>query len=1274
MSEESTPQIELPKLYAMIQDTLIGNLTDDELKVRLNGLLNSAADKNELVDILVDTLVQHDIETCTIADKERRDTYLNLVKKILESGILPASVALERFEIDTSAQLGLIPDKRQFMVSYNRLRTRLYFKQKKYNLLREENEGFAKIITELHQLSKSSIYDVLKTITVIIGTYRVDPNRVLDLVLEVFEYSSRVADYNIYLEFIDLFYDSIQKVTQLIILKLSFYTNYRGEQTIVPQSLYRMVAVLIHKNMIDFDEVYPFLEPSDAKILDYHKKLVDEGRIIARRYAMAVVGEEKQSRSVLESLSNEDRQILEIDNQKINICAHLLDIGDWDQAFLLARRLPEFYCFSHKRVATSACDLINHLIDPLYRECALPKPLNTRIKPSTTRSSAVTQVSTISELQTHVFPMLIALGPFLSVDTLLLTKIIRLLRHILMQKQGNEDLIVSTSPLYYHILDVINDSILPSISLSGGNSCLARELWTLIKNLKLHTRYRMYFNWKDDGSNPIMLRNRGQTLLKAKHHMKRLSKETLRFTGRHIGKLCYSNPVITLNYILLQVQSYDNLIGLVVDAFRFLPPIAMDALIYCIIEALSDPQKNKKSADGMALAPWLTSLSSLSANIILRYKVEFTGFLEYIANQLKAGNSLDLVLLTDLIQKMTGIETIQAITDDRIEALMGGDVLRTEGAYFNQVKNTRKPSARLKDALIESRLATPLCILMSQLRDSLFFNQQDGTPLKLVGKLYDQCQETLVQYGVFLSMNLSINDYINFLPPLDKLMTDHRLDPESAFFLARPMIFHKIKSKFLELKEAAAKDIPTEEGEAPELSLQTIGIKFVEAARSVIDPIAEAIHPSLIEKYSTNNLHSKLFVIFWTLSMSDIEVPVNCYEREIQRLRSTLSEFGKSNEDDPKRRKERERCNNLIQKLRQEQADQIEHTSFVKMYLESEKNNLFHERSVYDDVYLESRQFVQHCPFARSILTAYDAIYSARFLLFLHELKVENFSTIVCLDRLLCDLTYMIGACTENEASHYGRFLCNILKTTAHWHSSAAVYHDECENHPGSIINIGKSDEHITYENYRDICYKWHYRLTRAFTIALESNNYIQIRNALIVMISLIDFYPAIKHFGKGIGMKIEDVRNNEKESRQDLYALATAYAGRLDEKKPHLIPESNFHTVDVRRKSDSTSNSKTNSNSVKKESNVSKNSSTNSTQNNIGSNTDDSKREDTQKNDMDNSKYGHHQPESYKKRTSDATRSSSTSRPSSKTRPNSPGSHRERHSSSSSRKKARHS
>ena len=65
-----------------------------------------------------------------------------------------------------------------------------------------------------------------------------------------------------------------------------------------------------------------------------------------------------------------------------------------------------------------------------------------------------------------------------------------------------------------------------------------------------------------------------------------------------------------------------------------------------------------------------------------------------------------------------------------------------QGGYFVQVRNTKKSSQRLKDALMEHDLAIPFCILMAQERNHILYSTQgeDKRHIKLIGKLYDQCQ------------------------------------------------------------------------------------------------------------------------------------------------------------------------------------------------------------------------------------------------------------------------------------------------------------------------------------------------------------------------------------------------------------------------------------------------------------------------------------------------------------------------------------------------------
>lgn len=62
------------------------------------------------------------------------------------------------------------------------------FEQQKFNLLREENEGYSKLIVELNQpnISMSNIENVSSNVKTLIGYFSLDPNRVLDIILDSF--------------------------------------------------------------------------------------------------------------------------------------------------------------------------------------------------------------------------------------------------------------------------------------------------------------------------------------------------------------------------------------------------------------------------------------------------------------------------------------------------------------------------------------------------------------------------------------------------------------------------------------------------------------------------------------------------------------------------------------------------------------------------------------------------------------------------------------------------------------------------------------------------------------------------------------------------------------------------------------------------------------------------------------------------------------------------------------------------------------------------------
>ena len=105
--------------------------------------------------------------------------------------------------------------------------------------------------------------------------------------------------------------------------------------------------------------------------------------------------------------------------------------------------------------------------------------------------------------------------------------------------------------------------------------------------------------------------------------------------------------------------------------------------------------------------PWLLKLGKLGlanfcGTVFKKYNIELTGLLQYVINQLKNGKryivhvlincvvkhqecllrrflgSFDLLVLKEVVQKMSGIEISEDMTSSQLEALAGGELLKAE--------------------------------------------------------------------------------------------------------------------------------------------------------------------------------------------------------------------------------------------------------------------------------------------------------------------------------------------------------------------------------------------------------------------------------------------------------------------------------------------------------------------------------------------------------------------------------------------------------------------
>jgi THO complex subunit 2 len=303
-------------------------------------------------------------------------------------------------------------------------------------------------------------------------------------------------------------------------------------------------------------------------------------------------------------------------------------------------------------------------------------------------------------------------------------------------------------------------------------------------------------------------------------------------------------------------------------------------------------------------------------------------------------------------------------------------------------------------------------------RYHIVFSQLDEEHLKFVGKLYDECHETLLQFATFMAGSQMVESTAP-LPEFHRLVTEFHLELDVAFLFTRPGIVARV------MEECGKEDGPS----------------YMEAISLQLKPLVETIK-TLQPERTWEDLSPELIALFWSLTLYDIRVPCDSYQREITKLKHQLSiaqaaqrkpNFSDSygayppSSSGAKPKKEIERIQNLTEKLKDEKTKHKNHVNLVLDKLKEEKDNWFVLRSQRPAKNEMITQFLQMCIFPRCMSSALDAHYCAHFIHTLHSVHAANFSTLLCYDRLFCDISYTVTSCTENEANRYSLFALTPL-------------------------------------------------------------------------------------------------------------------------------------------------------------------------------------------------------------------------------------------------------
>lgn len=767
--------------------------------------------------------------------------------------------------------------------------------------------------------------------------------------------------------------------------------------------------------------------------------------------------------------------------------------------------------------------------------------------------------------------------------------------------------------------DLCKRLLLPSLSLTKANPGVVNEVFDLIRIFPREVRYNMYAEWYfgQTSRHPDIKSAFDLARAETKDTLKRLSKTNLRPMARALAKIAYANPGIVINVAISQIESYENLIEVVVECARYFTDLGYDILTWSLINSLGQKGRSRVQEGGLLTSRWLSALSTFAGRAFKRYSVmDPTPVLQYVFEQLRQNNSTDLIVLEQMISSMAGIVTDTNFNDAQIQAMAGGELLQSQTMLqlLDKRHESKTTSKRLMKALTDSKLAGQLLIAIAQERLVCVFRESESNPeLKLLGNIFDEIHRVLTQYLDLLRSNFSVAEFDEFVPGLASLISEFGIQPEIAFWITRPSLCQRIAdADRVAREEAMASKKPADDTTSPtkgtdgdvdmiddgervekedgtvaenemevdqEAEASTTSVNGQPDSSTVAAATSEPApwHPVLQELM--NEIKTVLppetwevvglpfYVTFWQLSLYDVHIPQKAYEDEIERQKRKVIAIGNDRSDvsmagTQRKEREKKQITELQERLLEENKHHLKSYGQTRARLQKEKDQWFAGMRGKPDAL--NIALLEQCFLPRLLLSPIDAFYCFKMLKFLHSSGTPNFRTVGLLDQLFRDqrLTAIIFQCTSKEADNFGRFLNEVLRDLTRWHADKAVYEKEAfgtrKDLPGFAINVdaeGKPVTFLDYEDFRRLFYKWHRLLAASLKTCLNGGEYMHIRNAISVLKAIVQYFPAVNWIGRDMLACVNSLSQNDE--RDDVKTPAASLIGDLNRReKKWMLPQ----------------------------------------------------------------------------------------------------------------------
>ncbi|KAH7378483.1 transcription factor/nuclear export subunit protein 2-domain-containing protein [Phaeosphaeria sp. MPI-PUGE-AT-0046c] len=808
------------------------------------------------------------------------------------------------------------------------------------------------------------------------------------------------------------------------------------------------------------------------------------------------------------------------------------------------------------------------------------------------------------------------LGPECGKDTVLLTKIVRIGKKSLADDDstGNRKLWVDFSATF----------IAPALSYSGKNPGVINEVWDLFKNFDTATRYLIYQQWFSSTKPASLKAMFEQARIATNHDLGRVAANNTKEYGRKIAKISYASPGIVFKLTLRRLISYPNMIDALVECVRYLTLLGYDCLTWTMVNFFIRPEKGGTQDDGMLAAPWLKNIASFVGKAYQRHSyMDPTPVLQFITHQVlqPEGELYMLDVLEQMIQHMGGIRIYNSVSESTILSLCAGTIMRTH-TFVTQFKDNRHQAGssarRLTRYLKETGLAPQILLALAQhLERYVYRDDQQDTPDKVVLFNLDKLRSNLLQYLELLRTYIPVEEFDSLFPGPVEMISDFGVEPDIAFTIARASIAAKSnKSRTRKRRRPTQSQTngDTVMGEADEMPVTnglTVASSDLEKDASTpaggggddapadvemkeiddsmdqtatlgnpaIEALAEEMKTALPANFGDHPC-LPFYVTFWQLSLPDVDVGgikqqyqdlVSQLERQIRLPPTSGRGRGYNSNAPPKETDQTRKAKIEVAKLKVEQQEVILANNLTQSHLRVEMQKWFEGVPMLDarsDILHSS--LLQDCFLPRSRMSLQDAQYAAAMLKFMHNSGVPGFRTIKLLDLLFNanKLACIVSMYSDDEALTFGRFINSILRELLRWHENKNnAYVQSAHGADKTLPGFGRKFdtdrrpvEHLQYDDFCKVLYKWHKALFTALKACLETGDFQQIRNSLVVLTACSGSFPKVDAMAAELKAVIEPMAHHDE--RGDIKTTAGSSLALFRNPEKNFQSEYKFRNV----------------------------------------------------------------------------------------------------------------